>query len=201
MAWPRERALSLPQRLRLPAYGCCVASRRVALRRGLHGSAAAAAWRGDVRGAGVGVRVCVLCWRGAPVLRVCVCVCRHCSWIAHATMARGCGACLAAMLAEELIYVMVGDGVTTSTGWVLLRAWLSVRCAGARSFVRHGGVCVASVVKLVCVKLCVKPASRGREAEAFRFSTGVVRAFRCRGARGGARVVSLRCGYVCLSCC
>ena len=70
-------------------------------------------------------------------------------------MARGCGACLAAMLAEELIYVMVGDGVTTSTGWVLLRAWLSVRCAGARSFIRHGGVRAASIVKLVCVKFCV----------------------------------------------
>ena len=108
-------------------------------------------WRGDVRGARVRVRVCVLCVRGAPVLHVRACACRQCGWFAHATVARARGARLAAMLAEELIYVVVGDGVTTNTGWVLLQAWLSVRCAGARSVIRHGGGCAASIAKLVCV--------------------------------------------------
>ena len=108
-------------------------------------------WRGDVRGARVRVRVCVLCACGAPVLHVRACACRQCGWFAHATVARARGARLAAMLAEELIYVVVGDGVTTNTGWVLLQAWLSVRCAGARSVIRHGGGCAASIAKLVCV--------------------------------------------------
>ena len=46
--------VNVPQ---LPACGRCVASRRVALQRALHGPAAAAAWLGDVRGARVRVHV------------------------------------------------------------------------------------------------------------------------------------------------
>ena len=86
----------------------------------------------------------------------------------------------AATLAEESILVTVGGRVTASTGWVLLRVRSSVRCAGARPGLRHGGSFAATRVE----PLAPGSGVEGPGGFCSRLSAGVVQSFwRVQGAR------------------